>query len=65
MGYLVTEFNESLIFGFDYAHGGDTVHGVQGQVNSYYLPHAALKPSWAPWTAEDSVFCKFCLHTQV
>jgi hypothetical protein len=21
-----------------------------------FLPHAALKPQWAPWTAQDSIF---------
>ena len=65
MDYLVTEFNDSLIFGFDYAVGGHTVQGVIGQVDDDYLPHAAQKPAWAPWTAEDSVFRKCYLLTCV
>ncbi|KAI0628890.1 hypothetical protein C8Q77DRAFT_1067250 [Trametes polyzona] len=42
---------------YDYALGGDRVDGVQRQVDKCFLPHLAHKPTWAPWSSEDTLFC--------
>src|SRR5271169_6175657 len=42
---------------YDYAKWSATVQHVTLQVNNEFLPHAAQKPSWARWTAKNSLFC--------
>jgi hypothetical protein len=54
--YLITEYNQSLVLAHDFAVSGDTVHGVEVQVNEKFLPYAGQKPDWANWTAQDSLF---------
>jgi hypothetical protein len=62
--YIVTEYNHSLILGHDFAVSGDTVQGVGSQVTTQFLPYAAQKPSWAPWTEKNSVFCNSSLYSK-
>jgi hypothetical protein len=57
--YLVTEFNQSVLLGHNFAVSGDTVQGVETQIRDSFLPYAAQKPSWAPWTDKNSLFCIF------
>jgi len=42
---------------YDYAKWSATVQQIQPQVNNEFLPHAARKPTWARWTAKNSLFC--------
>jgi hypothetical protein len=56
VGYLTTEYNDSAILAYDYAQSGGVVQWVEGQVNQLFLPHAGQKPSYAPWSGEDSLF---------
>ena len=57
VGYLATKFNDSVILAHDFAIGGHTVQGVEYQINERFLHHAAKKPTWAPWTEDNSIFC--------
>ena len=57
VGYLATEYNQSPILAYDYAVPGATVQGLKWQVKEWFLPHAAQKPTWAPWTSDNSLFC--------
>ena len=56
VGHLITEYTYSRLLVYDYAIGGDTVAGVQRQIRVNFQPRVGEKPSWAPWTAEDSLF---------
>ena len=61
VGYLVQKINAQrkdspAVLAFDYALGGDAVEGVRRQVHRDFLPHLATRPTWAPWTASDTVF---------
>jgi phospholipase/lecithinase/hemolysin len=33
------------------------VQGLKQQVKEWFLPHAGQKPTWAPWTSANSLFC--------
>ena len=57
VGYLVTEYNHSSILAYDYAFPGAVVQGLKWQVREWFLPHAGQKPTWAPWTSDNSLFC--------
>jgi hypothetical protein len=57
VGYLATEYNQSPILAYDYAVPGATVLDLIWQVKGWFLPHAAQKPTWAPWTSDNSLFC--------
>ncbi|KAG8731251.1 hypothetical protein FRC11_004657 [Ceratobasidium sp. 423] len=60
-GYLTTQYNRSKLLTFDYAVGGNTVQGVKSQILDDFLSirGAGHKPSYAPWTASDSLFACF------
>ena len=60
VGYLITEYSPyTRLLVYDYAVGGDAVAGVRKQVQVNFLPRVGEKPSWAPWSAEDSLFGNF------
>ncbi|KAI0748136.1 hypothetical protein C8Q80DRAFT_1270577 [Daedaleopsis nitida] len=57
VGYLITEYSPyTRLLVYNYAIGGDTVSGVRKQVQVNFLPRVGEKPSWAPWSAQDSLF---------
>ena len=59
VGYLITEYSPGTrLLVYDYAVGGDNVDGVRKQVQVNFLPRVGEKPSWAPWSAEDTLFGK-------
>ncbi|CAE6524609.1 unnamed protein product [Rhizoctonia solani] len=60
-GYTITQYNQSRLLGYDYAVGGNTVQGVRKQIMEDFLSTrgAGHKPSYAPWTASDSLFACF------
>ena len=33
------------------------MQGLRWQVTENFIPHAGQKPAWAPWTADNSLFC--------
>ncbi len=41
---------------YDYALGGDRVDGVHRQLHEDFLPHLAIKPDWAPWAPNNTLF---------
>ncbi|EUC63968.1 cellulose-binding GDSL lipase/acylhydrolase, putative [Rhizoctonia solani AG-3 Rhs1AP] len=61
IGFLGTRFNASRCLYFDYAVSGNEVAGVNNQVNQDFLSSqgAGNKPSYAPWTATNSLFSTF------
>ena len=60
VGYLITEYSPyTRLLVYDYAVGGDAVAGVRKQVQVNFLPRVGEKPSWASWSAEDSLFGNF------
>ncbi|CAE7099416.1 unnamed protein product [Rhizoctonia solani] len=61
VGYLITQFNQSKIWAWDYAVSGNQVAGVSNQINQDFLSSqgAGNKPSYAPWTATNSLFSTF------
>ncbi len=57
VGYLITEYSPyTRLLVYDYAVGGHAVSDVRKQVQVNFLPRVGEKPSWARWTAEDSLF---------
>lgn len=67
IGYLVKDYNASTTYSFNFAYGGATVNAslvkpYQPTVKSFidqvnqYSSSIASKPSYAPWTAENSLF---------
>lgn len=66
VGFMVTEFNASLTYSFNFAYGGatvdadivppytDTVLSMIDQVQ-LFSDNLASKPDYAPWTAENTV----------
>ncbi|KAH8198379.1 hypothetical protein TruAng_007476 [Truncatella angustata] len=66
VGYMVTEHNSSLLLSYNLAYGGattdanlvtpyaSTVLSFVDQVNEFSTSLAS-KPSWAPWTAENTL----------
>ena len=54
--YLATEYNHSSIPTYDYAIPDALVQGLKWQVKEWFLPHAGQKPTWAPWTHDNSLF---------
>jgi hypothetical protein len=57
VGYMVTEYNpKNSLLVYNFAVGGDTIDGVRRQIHTEFLPTLAVKPGWAPWTAEDTLF---------
>ncbi|KAI0780920.1 hypothetical protein BD413DRAFT_15510 [Trametes elegans] len=70
VGYLITEYTHTKLLVYDYAIGGDAVHGVRKQVQVNFLPRMGEKPDWAPWGAEDSLFITWigindCAHLEL
>ncbi|CAE6350880.1 unnamed protein product [Rhizoctonia solani] len=61
VGYLTTQYNQSKFWSFDYAVSGNEVSGVSNQVNEDFLSSqgAGNKPSYAPWTATNTLFSTF------
>lgn len=59
VGYLTMQYNQSKFWTYDYAVYGNTVAGVSNQVTADFLPNAGTKPSYAPWSATDSLFATF------
>ncbi|KAG6866381.1 hypothetical protein C0993_007542, partial [Termitomyces sp. T159_Od127] len=65
--YVTTEFNNSLLFTYNYAYGGATIDAtlvapfaptvlsLTDQVNQF-LSGAGTKPAATPWTSADSLF---------
>lgn len=58
VGHLVTRLKDQRIgvLVYDFGRGGDTVDGVERQIQEQFLPELALHPAWAPWSAGDSLF---------
>lgn len=57
VGHLVTEYaqhKEMLVY--CYAVGGARVDGVKAQIKQRFLPEVGLKPEWARWSADDTLF---------
>jgi hypothetical protein len=54
--YLITEHNQSVVLAYDYAVSGNTVAGVEIQVNEKFLPHVGQKPAYARWNETNSLF---------
>ncbi|THU87264.1 hypothetical protein K435DRAFT_761949 [Dendrothele bispora CBS 962.96] len=50
------DFSNAPLLVYDFAIGGQTVNGVEGQIEDRFLPTIAKKPEWAPWTANESLF---------
>ncbi|KIJ69721.1 carbohydrate esterase family 16 protein [Hydnomerulius pinastri MD-312] len=40
----------------NYARSGDTVIGIQKQIQDRFLPEVGKKPDWAPWNGDDTLF---------
>ncbi|KAF8711714.1 P-loop containing nucleoside triphosphate hydrolase protein, partial [Rhizoctonia solani] len=61
VGYLTTQYNQSKFWSFDYAVSGNEVSGVSNQINEDFLSSqgAGNKPSYAPWTATNTLFSTF------
>ncbi|KAF2750286.1 carbohydrate esterase family 16 protein [Sporormia fimetaria CBS 119925] len=67
IGYLVKEYNAGDLFSFNFAYGGATVNAslvqpyqptVKSLIDQVQQFHASIasKPSYAPWTADNSLF---------
>jgi hypothetical protein len=57
VGHLVKKYSASpSVLVYDFARGGNRVDGVAHQFEDQFLPVLSTKPSWAPWTAEDTLF---------
>lgn len=67
VGYLAKEYNASLLYSYNFAYGGATVNAslvkpYQSTVKSFidqvgqFSSSIASHPSYAPWTAENSLF---------
>jgi hypothetical protein len=57
VGHLITEYcPRPSVLVYDYAVGGDTVHGIKHQVRYHFMRSLASKPDWAPWTGHDTLF---------
>lgn len=41
---------------YDYAVGGDGVDGVAKQIRNHYMKNLAVRPEWAQWKEEDTLF---------
>jgi len=54
--YLVTEYNQTVLLGHDFAVQGSKVKDIESQVRDAFLPYAGTKPSWSPWTADNALF---------
>jgi len=57
VGHLITAYappNKLLVY--DYAEGGSRVHSVKNQIQVMFKQHTSQKPTWAPWTAQDTLF---------
>jgi hypothetical protein len=61
VGHLLAEQHAAKpsLLVFNYSLGGETVFGVERQIESQFLPSAGQKPDWAPWTASDTLFSQF------
>jgi hypothetical protein len=59
VGYLAKEYSHSPILVHNFAVGGADVFLVRRQVENKFLPHAGKKPSWAPWTSNNALFCLY------
>ena len=47
-----------MIYAYDYAYPSYDSTGLGSEIINSFIPNEATKPSWAPWTAENSLFCK-------
>ncbi|KAJ7148724.1 hypothetical protein C8R43DRAFT_1088345 [Mycena crocata] len=58
VGHLITNYNPGpkQLLVYNYAKGGSRVQNVRNQIEVMFLQHIAAKPTWAPWTAEDTLF---------
>lgn len=56
VGHLAIQRTPSPLLVYDYGLGGDRVDGVRRQVEKEFIPHLGSKPSWAPWTEDDTMF---------
>lgn len=52
------EYRDHALLVYNYARGGDKVDGVQRQIQRFFLPKVGKKPEWAPWNADNTLFCK-------
>ena len=57
VGWLVQDFMKNVLV-YDYAVGGANVDGVTQQVQQQFLKTVGLKPDWAKWTEDDTLFSK-------
>ena len=60
VGHLVTRLRDQQqgVLVYDFAHSGDTVDGIERQINNLFLAELGNHPAWAPWAADDSLFCE-------
>ncbi|EAU92018.1 fungal cellulose binding domain-containing protein [Coprinopsis cinerea okayama7 len=70
VGYLTTEYNNSLVLTWNYAYGGAVIDDklvtpwqpglihLTGQVDQF-LEYAAKKPAVVPWTSKNALFSIF------
>ncbi|TDL21459.1 hypothetical protein BD410DRAFT_789564 [Rickenella mellea] len=59
VGHIVRDLSpcsSSPLLAYDYAVGGQDVHGVGWQVDKLFLPDVGKKPEWARWCEEDTLF---------
>ncbi|TDL15142.1 hypothetical protein BD410DRAFT_733077 [Rickenella mellea] len=59
VGHIVRDLSpcsSSPLLAYDYAVGGQDVHGVVWQVDDLFLPDIGKKPEWARWSEDDTLF---------
>ncbi|KAJ6551716.1 hypothetical protein B0H19DRAFT_1211301 [Mycena capillaripes] len=59
VGHLITNYtsgSRDRLLVYNYAKGGSRVHNVKNQIEVMFKRHIELKPDWAAWTAEDTLF---------
>ncbi|PSR77349.1 hypothetical protein PHLCEN_2v7950 [Hermanssonia centrifuga] len=58
VGHIVNSIKTTAsVLVYDFAKGGDTIDGVERQIEQQYFSELEKKPSWAPWNASDTLFC--------
>lgn len=58
VGHLIVKRKEEghPLIAYDYAVGGNTLTGVEVQVEQWFLPNVGANPDWARWDEKDTLF---------
>ena len=61
VGHLLNKLQRRQIspLVYDFARGGDTVDGVERQIEQEFMPELAERPSWAPWENSDTLLSQY------